>query len=46
MREPVRRVARPIPEAPGVAYHRLTAEEHQWVFDELIVPERGPNHSS
>ncbi|WP_461033886.1 zeta toxin family protein [Streptomyces mayteni] len=36
--EPVRRVAQPIPEPPGVAYHGLTAEEHQWIYDKLIVP--------
>ncbi|MFF4393066.1 zeta toxin family protein [Streptomyces sp. NPDC001552] len=24
--------------APGVDYHRLSAEEHRWIFDELIAP--------
>ncbi|MEO3978017.1 zeta toxin family protein [Streptomyces sp. CAU 1734] len=36
--EPVRRVAQPRPEAPGVDYHRLSAEEHRWIFDVLIAP--------
>ncbi|MEV0449871.1 zeta toxin family protein [Streptomyces sp. NPDC050600] len=36
--EPVRRVAQPRRRAPGVDYHRLSAQEHQWVFDELIAP--------
>ncbi len=36
--EPVRRIAQPRREAPGVDYHRLSADEHKWVFDELIVP--------
>ncbi|WP_331744502.1 zeta toxin family protein (plasmid) [Streptomyces sp. NBC_01136] len=36
--EPVRRIAQPRRQAPGVDYHRLSAEEHRWVFDELIAP--------
>ncbi|MFI2214914.1 zeta toxin family protein [Streptomyces sp. NPDC020141] len=36
--EPVRRVAQPRREAPGVDYHRLSAEEHRWIFDVLIAP--------
>ncbi len=36
--EPVRRIAQPLTVPPGVDYHRLSAGEHQWVFDELIVP--------
>lgn len=36
--EPVRRIAQPRRRAPGVDYHRLSAEEHRWVFDELIAP--------
>ncbi|MGI5485037.1 zeta toxin family protein [Streptomyces lavendofoliae] len=36
--EPVRRIAQPQRRAPGVDYHRLSAEEHTWVFDELIAP--------
>ena len=36
--EPVRRTAQARTEPPGVDYHRLSAEEHKWVFDELIVP--------
>ncbi|WP_107118135.1 zeta toxin family protein [Streptomyces reticuli] len=36
--EPVRRIAQPRRRAPGVDYHRLSAEEHTWVFDELIAP--------
>ncbi|MFJ5803698.1 zeta toxin family protein [Streptomyces decoyicus] len=39
--EPVRRTAQPRREAPGVDYHRLSAEEHKWVFDELITPGLG-----
>ncbi|MFF7705320.1 zeta toxin family protein [Streptomyces lydicus] len=39
--EPVRRVAQATAEPPGVAYHRLSAEEHRWIFDELIVPSLG-----
>ncbi|MFI6689192.1 zeta toxin family protein [Streptomyces sp. NPDC050485] len=37
--EPVRRIAQPRKEAPGVDYHRLSAEEHAWIFDELIAPD-------
>ncbi|MFD5512133.1 zeta toxin family protein [Streptomyces sp. NPDC127051] len=36
--EPVRRIAQPRKGAPGVDYHRLSAEEHRWIFDELIAP--------
>ncbi|MFD9795512.1 zeta toxin family protein [Streptomyces sp. NPDC059070] len=36
--ESVRRRAQPRREAPGVDYHRLSADEHAWLFDELIVP--------
>ncbi|MDI3390039.1 zeta toxin family protein [Streptomyces sp. B-S-A8] len=36
--EPVRRIAQPRAEAPGVDYHRLSHDEHTWIFDELIVP--------
>ncbi|MEU5092994.1 zeta toxin family protein [Streptomyces sp. NPDC021356] len=36
--EPVRRIAQPRRRAPGVDYHRLSAAEHRWVFDELIAP--------
>ncbi|MGW0537990.1 zeta toxin family protein [Streptomyces sp. NPDC003032] len=37
--EPVRRIAQPRREAPGVDYHRLTGEEHRWIFDNLILPD-------
>jgi cytidylate kinase len=40
--EPVRRIAQPRREAPGVDYHRLSVEEHKWIYDELIVPSLGP----
>ncbi|MER7029343.1 zeta toxin family protein [Streptomyces ramulosus] len=40
--EPVRRTAQPRRDAPGVDYHRLSAEEHRWIFDALIVPLLGP----
>ncbi|MGW3563505.1 zeta toxin family protein [Streptomyces sp. NPDC000941] len=36
--EPVRRIAQPRRQAPGVDYHRLSAGEHRWIFDELIAP--------
>ncbi|MGW9453994.1 zeta toxin family protein [Streptomyces sp. NPDC055632] len=36
--EPVRRIAQARRRAPGVDYHRLSADEHAWVFDELIAP--------
>ncbi|MCF3105455.1 zeta toxin family protein [Streptomyces roseoverticillatus] len=36
--EPVRRIAQPRRRAPGVDYHRLSAAEHRWIFDELIAP--------
>ncbi|MCZ4101075.1 zeta toxin family protein [Streptomyces sp. H39-C1] len=36
--EPVRRIAQPTAQPPGIDYHRLSADEHQWIFDELIVP--------
>ncbi|WP_051857080.1 zeta toxin family protein [Streptomyces sp. NRRL S-1868] len=37
--EPLRRTAQARTAAPGVDYHRLSAEEHRWIFDELIVPD-------
>ncbi|MGW6706125.1 zeta toxin family protein [Streptomyces sp. NPDC054956] len=36
--EPVRRIAQPLTVPPGVDYHRLSASEHRWIFDELYVP--------
>jgi len=36
--EPVRRIAQPLSSPPGVDYHRLSADEHAFIFDELIVP--------
>ena len=36
--EPVRRGAQPLPGPPGTGYHRLSASEHRWVFEELIAP--------
>jgi energy-coupling factor transporter ATP-binding protein EcfA2 len=36
--EPVRRIAQPLTVPPGVNYHRLSADEHNFIFDELIVP--------
>lgn len=36
--EPVRRVAQPRRELPGVDYHRLSGEEHRWIYEELIAP--------
>ncbi|MFI6587448.1 zeta toxin family protein [Embleya sp. NPDC050493] len=39
--EPVRRIAQAIARAPGVDYHRLSAREHRWIFDELLVEDLG-----
>ncbi|MFB7467292.1 zeta toxin family protein [Streptomyces sp. NPDC056224] len=36
--EPVRRIAQPLTVPPGVNYHRLSASEHRWIFDELVIP--------
>ncbi|MGW7328141.1 zeta toxin family protein, partial [Streptomyces sp. NPDC054840] len=36
--EPLRRGAQARRDAPGVDYHRLSAEEHRWIFDTLISP--------
>ncbi|MEU1409070.1 zeta toxin family protein [Streptomyces sp. NPDC005728] len=36
--EPVRRITQPRRRAPGVDYHRLSPDEHRWIFDELIAP--------
>jgi cold shock CspA family protein len=36
--EPVRRIAQPLTVPPGIDYHRLSADEHNFIFDELIVP--------
>ncbi|MFI5905409.1 zeta toxin family protein [Streptomyces cyaneofuscatus] len=36
--EPLRRGTQARREAPGVDYHRLSAEEHRWIFDTLIAP--------
>ncbi|WP_431776303.1 zeta toxin family protein [Streptomyces cucumeris] len=40
--EPVRRIAQPRREAPGVDYHRLSVDEHKWIYEELILPSLGP----
>ncbi|MFC1436059.1 zeta toxin family protein [Streptacidiphilus sp. N1-3] len=34
--EPVRRTAQVRPGTPGVDFHRLSQEEHDWTFEELI----------
>lgn len=36
--EPVRRRAQPLALPPGIDYHRLSADEHAWIFTDLIVP--------
>lgn len=36
--EPVRRLAHPLPGPPGTGYHRLSQDEHQWIFEDLIAP--------
>lgn len=36
--EPVRRIAHPLPGPPGTGYHRLSQDEHDWIFEELIAP--------
>ena len=38
MAEPVRRIAQPLTVPPGVDYHRLSADEHAFICQELIVP--------
>ncbi|MFJ8444026.1 zeta toxin family protein [Kitasatospora griseola] len=40
--EPVRRTAQPLSVPPGVDFHRLSADEHEWIFQNLVVPELGP----
>ncbi|GAA2120349.1 zeta toxin family protein [Kitasatospora saccharophila] len=40
--EPVRRTAQPLAVPPGVDYHRLSADEHEWIFQNLVVPDLGP----
>ncbi|MET8630772.1 zeta toxin family protein [Kitasatospora sp. NPDC004669] len=39
--EPVRRAAQPAAAPPGVDYHRLSADEHEWTFQNLILPDLG-----
>ncbi|MCC9309572.1 zeta toxin family protein [Kitasatospora sp. RB6PN24] len=39
--EPVRRTVQPIAAPPGVDYHRLSADEHEWIFQNLVVPDLG-----
>lgn len=41
--EPVRRIAQPLAVPPGVDYHRLSRDEHDFIFNELIVPMRLSN---
>ncbi|WP_234376770.1 zeta toxin family protein [Streptomyces sp. CB01201] len=36
--EPVQRRAQASTRAPGVTYHRLSPDEHNWIFDELLAP--------
>ncbi|MER5642664.1 zeta toxin family protein [Kitasatospora sp. NPDC002227] len=36
--EPVRRTAQPLRQAPGVNYHQLSRDEHDFVFDAMVVP--------
>lgn len=36
--EPVRRTAQALQRAPGVDYHRLSADEHEFVFEAMVVP--------
>ncbi|MEV6682694.1 zeta toxin family protein [Streptomyces erythrochromogenes] len=36
--EPVRRGVQLRRELPGVDYHRLSGEEHQWIYEELVAP--------
>ncbi|ANP51758.1 hypothetical protein J2Z21_008813 [Streptomyces griseochromogenes] len=40
--EPLRRTAQPRQEAAGVDCHRLSTDEHRWIFDDLIAPLLGP----
>ncbi|WP_327071867.1 zeta toxin family protein [Kitasatospora sp. NBC_01302] len=39
--EPVRRIAQPRREPPGVDYHRLSHEEHDWIWENLILDDLG-----
>ncbi|MGK4586091.1 zeta toxin family protein [Kitasatospora sp. HPMI-4] len=39
--EPVRRIAQPRREPPGVDYHRLSTEEHRWIWENLILDDLG-----
>jgi len=39
--EPVRRVAQSTPTPPGIDYHRLSTNEHRWIFDHLIIRDLG-----
>ncbi|MCX5216112.1 zeta toxin family protein [Kitasatospora sp. NBC_00240] len=39
--EPVRRIAQPRREPPGVDYHRLSEREHRWFFENVVVPDLG-----
>ncbi|WP_406308833.1 hypothetical protein [Streptomyces sp. NBC_00623] len=36
--KPVRRMAQARSESPGFDYHRLSADDHRWIFEELIAP--------
>ncbi|MDG5803413.1 zeta toxin family protein [Streptomyces ossamyceticus] len=36
--EPVRRIAQPLLNPPGVDYHRLSAAQHRWIFRHVIAP--------
>ncbi|WP_042422177.1 zeta toxin family protein [Streptacidiphilus anmyonensis] len=35
--EPLRRTAQPLTRAPGVDYHRLNADEHEFVFEHVVA---------
>jgi len=39
--EPVRRIAQPRRELPGVDYHRLSRQEHQWIWENLLLDDLG-----
>ncbi|MFI9788523.1 zeta toxin family protein [Kitasatospora sp. NPDC051984] len=39
--EPVRRIAQPTLQPPGVDYHRLSQEEHHWIWENLVLEDLG-----
>jgi energy-coupling factor transporter ATP-binding protein EcfA2 len=40
--EPLRRIAQPRAQPPGIDYHRLSAAEHRRIFEGRVLPALGP----